>query len=846
MAKSKSEFTSKDPKTKKNSDVKRTRLWDGVTESDYINETNIEDKEMGAYNLEKMGIYALNATCSRHILDAMDSLKPVERRILYAMYLSKAYVVGNGGKKKSQGIVGETNKFHPHGGNTIYDTMVGMSQYWKRGIPLITVHGSKGDPTIKKYAAERYTEVTISPYAYECFFDSFDRSCVEMMQASNMEDEIPVSLPSKFPNILTNGGVGIAYGYSFAIPPYNPDDVIMATKRLLKDSEDQDFYIYPDLPTGCDIVDDGTELRKICEEGMGKLHMRGHIEIQEGKNTWILRITSVPWLTSPLDIKEDIANLQKQGIAQIEDVQDISDQYKLKDGTVITDVIIDVIIRKELDPYVIRDILYKNTNLDRTIAVQFRMVEDGLNVVQRNLYDSLNSWIDGRREYLRRLYNKKIRYTKARISILESFIELKDPKKIDKVIEVIRTHDEDEIVGYLVRKFGMNSYQADVVADQKLRAWSKSRMLSYEEELPERIKELDEYMKIVQSEKYIDEIISNDMDDLRKYSHPRRSTIILKEDGPKVADTEHLLVFTKKGLVKKLPVSPIGRNKGYGQFAAGDYPIHRIQISNMDSVILFDSTGRYSVIPVSTIPNSLHTDTGESVFSIAKLEGEIISVYPFYTPKNQRDLKKINSKGAFVFTLTKKGQMKKTPLAEFTSLRMIKNARAVRGKADEQLAMAEIMFDVGNILVYSKNGMASILATSDIPETGKDTVGNLVLNVTSDDECLGFCTVNGAKEILIVSERGAMKRVDCVEGTSFNALHPMKRRNTVYITSINNDDKVFRCLPIGEKDEKIFVCNRKDIHEYPIDAIPVLTRRASCPKLIPVPNGDNIITVIKV
>ena len=823
---------------------KRNRLWEGVTEDDYSNESNIEDKEMGTYNMEKMSLYALNVSCSRHILDSMDSLKPVERRILYSMYLAKAYDHGAGIKKKSQSIVGEANKFHPHGGTTIYDTLVGMSQYWKRGIPLIHIYGSNGDPTIKKYAADRYTEAAISKYAYECFFETFDPSCVEMTLASNMEDYIPVSLPSKFPNILLNGGLGIAYGYSFTIPPYNPDDVIMATKRLLRNPDDHDFFIYPDLPTGCDIIDDGSELRKICETGVGKLHMRAHIEILEEKNHWVLEITSVPWLTSPVDIREDIAKLQKSGMAQIEDVRDASDQYKLKDGTIITDIILRILVNKALDPYAIREILYKNTSLDRTLSVQFRMVEDGLNIVQRDLYSVLNSWIDGRKEYLRRIYNKKIRYTEARISVLKIFIELKDPKKIDKVIKIIMNHNEEDTIEYLVKEFKMNSYQASQVADAKLKAWNRDKVMSYEQELPLRIQELEGYNKIVRSEKEIDKVILRDLDDLKKYAHPRKSSIILKEDGPEISDTEHILVFTKKGRVKKLPANPIGRSKGYGAFAAGDYPTHRIKISNLNSVILFDRLGRYSIIPVSQIPNSLNTDIGESVYNIAKLQGEIISVYPFISQSTEMEFKKLTKKRACVFSLTKSGLMKKMSITEFTNSRSVKNVRFMKGKADDQLAMAQIVLDGGNFLVYSENGDCSIVSSEDIPEIGKDGAGNFVITLKDGDNCKGFCCVNQrVPEVLVVTERGGMKRVDCT-GETFSSAVPMKRRRTTILSKLSAGDTIHSCIPISKNVEKIVAWNRKDIYEFALDDIPVLSRRASPQKLISVPNGDNVISVL--
>ena len=822
------------------------RLWTGITEQDYYNDDNVEEKDMGAFNMEKMTIYALNATCSRHIIDSIDSLKPVERRILYTMYQMRAYLRGNtGSKKKCQSIVGETNKYHPHGGGTIYDTLVGMSQYWKKAIPLIKIHGSKGDPTIEKYAAERYTEATISQYAYECFFETYDSSCVEMTTVNQMET-IPVSLPSKFPNILLNGGIGIAYGYSFTIPAYNPSDVIMATKRLLKDPNDNDFYIYPDLPTGCDIIEDGGELRTICETGMGKLHMRARIDILEERNKWILHITSIPWLSSAIDIKSAIADLQKRGGVTIEDVQDKSEQVRFSDGTIITNIIIDVILNKALDPYAIREILYKNTTLDRTVAIQFRMVDEGTKIVQEDLYSALSNWIDTRREYLRRIYRKKLDYTDARIHVLQVFIQMKDPKKIKQVMDTILNNDADDAEKYLVETFGINSYQAKILVDAKLNVFSKDKMLRYEEELPLRIEELANYKKILSSEKEIDKIILEDLDDLKKYTYPRRSRIISAEDGPQIADTEHILIFTKKGNVKKLPSVSIGRTRGYGQFAIGDYPIQRIQISNLDSVIIFDSLGKFSVVPVHTIPNSLQTDTGESIYNIARLEGEVVSVYPFFSPKTQRDLKKINKNGAFVFTLTKKGQMKKTPISEYTSIRSIKNARTIKGKFGDQLAMAEVLLNTGNIMVYSKDGMCSIISVDDIPEMGKDAVGNQVLNISENDECKGFCMVNASvKNILVVTEKGGMKRVDCSEGV-FNSAVPMKRKNTVYLATLTNGDTIFTCKPLTTEENRVVIWNKKDIQEFPLDQIDVRSRKAPCQKIIPVPNGDNIISVIVV
>ena len=208
------------------------------------------------------------------------------------------------------------------------------------------------------------------------------------------------------------------------------------------------------------------------------------------------------------------------------------------------------------------------------------------------------------------------------------------------------------------------------------------------------------------------------------------------------------------------------------------------------------------------------------------------------------EFKKLTKKRACVFSLTKSGLMKKMSITEFTNSRSVKNVRFMKGKADDQLAMAQIVLDGGNFLVYSENGDCSIVSSEDIPEIGKDGAGNFVITLKDGDNCKGFCCVNQrVPEVLVVTERGGMKRVDCT-GETFSSAVPMKRRRTTILSKLSAGDTIHSCIPISKNVEKIVAWNRKDIYEFALDDIPVLSRRASPQKLISVPNGDNVISVL--
>ena len=319
-------------KKQKISKEEKDLLWGGVTEKDFENEAeNVYDKDIGEYDKRSMTYFSQNVNLMRHLPRLADSLKPVERRGLYTLYEDKAFPGTR--SKKSSVIVGDTMTYHPHGDGSIYGTLVGMAQPFTNPVPMVQGTGNFGnDIHPNGNAAMRYTEMTMSNYAQDCFFSDYDDDCIEKIFNTSRDEDEPLALPCKYPNILVNGGFGIATGNAFCVPTYSIPDIVKLTKKLLRNPDYDDIYIMPDSPTGCDIVDNGS-LREICDTGTGVLKMRSTITIEENPkrpNVWILRVHNLPWMVSIDSITDALTKYTKDGVLPIKDIEDHSYTIKVK------------------------------------------------------------------------------------------------------------------------------------------------------------------------------------------------------------------------------------------------------------------------------------------------------------------------------------------------------------------------------------------------------------------------------------------------------------------------------------------------------------------------------------
>lgn len=1014
-------------------ELKGERIWDKITDADFENERNIDEDDLAQYDLEKMKIFSANINYFRQILRLSDSLKPVERRLLYTMYLSKA--LPGTKTQKSNRIVGNAMQYHAHGdclrGNTnfvltngevktikelydeyiinekglkenndeeypyqssllipvlsvlanvsilangtvmpnyitdirigqytkkiyhihlknggciqctnnhpimirsghrllwvkaenlkvgdkiyaqevrkrnpedefifniitnakntitdiiveeleeeepmydftsvnllaqnalivtyqdnykmefacvhnssIYKSLVGMSQVWKRPVPLIQGKGNFGNDAFpESYAHSRYTEATLSKYAYECFFEDYDEDCVETIFNTAIDGPEPLSLPAKFPNILVNGGVGIAVGNAFRIPPYNINDIISLCKRLINNPDHPDIYMVPDLPTGCSIIDPGDGFKEMCETGTGTLTMRADIEIIEKPKKWVLKVRDIPWMTSLRTIEDKLEELTRKNILPIKDIQNESEQIKLKDGSLRTIIDYRIIIDKSHDPYVVRNKLYKLTDLEKAVGINFKVVLAGLSIGQLSMRELVLSWIDERREYKRRLLNKKIVKLNSRISLLEILIKLLDKDNINKTVNIIKNSNSSELVHRLREHGNMSSFQASKIAEMRLNAFTKDARERYIEEKKKLEKELEEVMDLIKSEKKIDKIIIGELEDLRKYGSPRKSQLIAPETGRQVAKTNHIIVTTKQGYIKKLPANNDGKSYSLGAFKNYDYPTNRIEINNLDSIILFDSLGKFTRMPVYEIDNTEINNGGNKVYDVTKLDGEIVSVFPDFNPTTEKYIKDNLNTDITLVTLSKDGYLKKTKLEEYTKLKNTKNIRAVKLKDNDSLIYANIIMDTSNVLIYTKKGKYVFIKASDIALQSKDSMGLLSIQLEDGDECVGLSVIGDNDEyLLVVTEKGNMKKCEI----EFMGNAGKRKVSTSYISSLDPTDNVIFVSGV-KNDSKVIVCNRNNYNTYEVDMIPTLTRRAKGQKMIPVPVGDNIISVV--
>lgn len=814
-------------------------MWAGIEEDAFLTESNIEDVNIADYNLENMTYFFANTNYFRQVIRLSDGLKPVVRRTMYQMYRGKAY---GGSRMKSGSIIGDTLKIHAHNDVAIYEAMVGLAQQWKTPVPLIRGRGNFGNEKDDPVAAYRYTEASLSKYGYECFFSDYDPDCIEKLHNTAADVYEPMSLPTKFPNILVNGGTGLAPCNTFRVPPFNIDDIIKNTKRVLANPDCGDVYMIPDLPTGCPIVDSDGQLDSIVETGKGTLRMRADIDIQEvtvnHTKYWALCVKNIPWMVSLRMVRERLVSLKAKGQLPFEDIQDYSYQVREKDGRFSMQLDFRILISYAHDPYAFRNKIWKLTDLDKGVAVDLKAVVDELKVRRFPLKMLIQSWIDERRSYKRRLYNKRLLKINERIDLLRVLITALDDKNINRTIKTIRRCRNDDLYDELSKICDMTRYQAMRLSESKLNTLTAEERQKYLKELPERIAERDELIEIIGSERKIDQIIADELDDLKKYASPRKSRVIRDSDaGETIADTMHTLVVTNQGYVKKLPFyrDDPKKNHNFGVFNNMDYPISAMTVHNRDSVLFFDSYGRYSSIDVHMIDTCEPSHCGYRIYDFTKLNGKIVQTIPGFKESQLKDLKARG--GAYLITLTSDGYIKKTALEEYLKVKGTRNIRAVKVREGDSLVYAALMVGNPNVIIYTKKGKYLYTSMDAFDPTGKDTAGLMSLKLEPGDSCIGVSLVKPNTDFIgVVTEKGLVKKCELAYFGDVSK----RRASPSYLVTLDSNDNVHSVFEMSHKDD-ITVVTTQGTTNLDKDKIPVMSRKAKGSKMISVPLGAKII-----
>lgn len=760
--------------------------------------------------------YSIKVNRQRMIPDRRDGLKPVHRRILDIMYNRLGCINHT---IKSARIVGEVvGVSHPHGDSSVYDAMKPMANWFEIKIPLITPQGQFGGVQGDGAAAPRYTEAKVSKYAVDCIISDLkdEKNVVDWLPTYDETNMEPEFFPVSVPNLLINGAFGIGFGMKSEIPKHNLVEVIDATINLIK-NPDADVVLVPDHCMPVEIVD--TNFKAICNKGRGSYVARGIIDIEDGpRDTKLLVIKSMPDLVFLPTIQKKIESMAKSNMLQISDVYDKSDEFNLR---------YTIQLKKGIDPYYARDLIYKRTNMEKTYFINFEVL-DKLEPVRMSYKSYLQSFIEFRKTCKFRLYCNKLQHVDTKIHEKDVFIKVLQSGEIDNIINNIKKNantNDSELVEYLIDKLDITDLQASYIINANIKKLSIGYLNKYLEEAAELTKLKDEYMaKILNEELLVREIIGELEYYKKKYGSPRTSKIISRSKINNIPEGTFRVIFTENNFVKKLP-----ENFGNGSFS-NDRPKHIITGNNTQSILVFDENGRVFSLPIHRIHPSDKSSNGIDIRQILKkCTSNIVKV--IYLPTIE-ELSKSKDK-YYITVLASNGNIKKMDLEDFLK---IPSSGMLYSRLDKDVFIKSVDIYHGalDIIVYNRK-KAIRINMNDIPHQRRNTKG---MKSISSSIAEGMSLVlPGSKELLIITDKGFINRIDIV------AL-PTSTRNQSgnQIIKLGKGDSINTIHAVNDKHSTVKVATSGgDTVEVNISDINQYSSRSKGDKLISVKSGHSII-----
>lgn len=701
--------------------------------------------------------YAMSVIVGRALPDVRDGLKPVNRRILYG--LSALGITPDKPHKKSARIVGEVMaKYHPHGDSSIYDAMVKMAQVFSTRYPLVDGHGNFGSVDGDGAAASRYTEARMSPFSLQMVRD-IGKETVDFADNYDGEEQEPVVLPSRVPNLLINGSNGIAVGMATSIPPHNLGETIDACVKMIDDDEctvDDLIKIIkaPDFPTGAQII--GKEgAREAYRTGTGKVLVRSECEIEEGsRGRTRIVVSSIPYQVNKARLIESMAALVKdKKVEGISNIQDESARGNLR-------IVID--LKKDVNPNVILNRLYKHTQLQTSYSMIMLALVNGEPKIL-NLYQILDEYLKHQKEVVTRRTRFDLRKAEERAHILEGYVIALD--NIDEVIKVIRSAYNDAKEKLMIR-FSLSEAQAQAILDMRLARLQGLEREKIEEELAELRKRIAYFKELLADEKKLMGVIKDELLEIKKKYGDKRRTKLVNGDGEldeeALIDEEDVAItLTHMGYIKRVPENTYKAQRRGGKGILGlttrdsDFVKDLIITSTHDDLLFFTDMGKVYKMKGYEVPEASRTAKGTPVINFLNLNsGEKVSaVIPV----------KEFSQDNYLVMITRNGTIKKTPMSEFDSIR--KNGLiAINLKDGDKLISVSQSNGDENIYVITKLGKAIAFNENDVRSMGRNAAGVRAINLDYGDEVVSMeLDIDGTREMLVVSENGFGKRTSLDE-----------------------------------------------------------------------------------
>lgn len=702
--------------------------------------------------------YAMSVIAARALPDVRDGLKPVQRRILYAMI-----ELNNGPDKphrKCARIVGDTmGKYHPHGDSSIYEALVKLAQDFSTRYPLIDGHGNFGSVDGDGAAAMRYTEARLSKISMEMLSD-INKDTVDFTPNFDETEKEPQVLPSRYPNLLVNGTSGIAVGMATNIPPHNLREISNAVLKMIDNriEEDRDTSMEelleivkgPDFPTGATIL--GTRgIEEAYRTGRGKIKVRAVTDIEampNGKNRII--VTELPYMVNKARLIEKIAELVKdKKIDGITELRDESDRSGMR---------ICIELRRDVNANVILNQLYKHTQMQDTFGViMLALVNNEPRVL--NLHDMLKYYIQHQEEVVTRRTRYDLNKAEERAHILQGLLIALD--NIDEVINIIRSSQNGNIAKTrLIERFALSDVQAQAIIDMRLRALTGLEREKLETEYAELTAKIEEYKSILADIKKLLGVIKEELIVIRdKYGDDRRTSIGFDEYDISMEDLipneNTVIAMTRLGYIKRMTVDNFKSQHRGGKGIKGMHTIDEdfiedlLMTSTHHYIMFFTNKGRVYRLKAYEIPESGRTARGTAIINLLQLtpEERITAIIPL----------KEYQENKFLFMATRKGIVKKTPIKDYENIRK-SGLQAINLREDDELIEVKTTNNQKDIILVTKNGQCIRFNERDVRATGRTSMGVIGMNLEDNDEIIGMQINTQGEYLLFVSEYGMGKR----------------------------------------------------------------------------------------
>ncbi|MEC4114681.1 DNA gyrase subunit A [Myroides pelagicus] len=809
-----------------------------MSEGEKLIPINIEEQMKSAYI-----DYSMSVIVSRALPDVRDGLKPVHRRVLFGMY--ELGVLSNRAHKKSARIVGEVlGKYHPHGDSSVYDTMVRMAQDWSMRYLLVDGQGNFGSVDGDSPAAMRYTEARMKKISEEILAD-IDKETVDFQLNFDDTLEEPKVMPTRIPNLLVNGASGIAVGMATNMAPHNLSEVIDGTLAYIdnNDIEIDELINYikaPDFPTG-GIIYGYEGVREAFKTGRGRVVMRAKANIEEVDGRECIIVTEIPYQVNKAEmIKKTAEAINEKKIDGIATIRDESDRKGMR---------IVYVLKRDAVPNIVLNTLYKYTQLQSSFSVNNIALVEG-RPQMLNLKDLIYHFVEHRHDVVTRRAEYELRKAEERAHILEGLIIASD--NIDEVIALIRgSKNTDEARAKLIERFSLSEIQARAIVEMRLRQLTGLEQDKLRAEYEEIMKLIDHLKALLASKELRMNLIKEELVEVReKYGDERRSQIEYAGGDVSItdliADEQVVITISHAGYIKRTPLSEYKTQNrgGVGQKSAGtrdqDFLEQMYVATNHQYMLFFTQKGKCFWMRVYEIPEGSKTSKGRAIQNLINIESDD-KVKAFICTQDLKDEEYINSH--FVIMATKKGQVKKTPLEQYSRPRQ-NGINAITIKEDDELLEAKLTDGKSKVLMAVRSGKLVRFDEEKTRPMGRTASGVRGITLADDnDELIGMISVSDLNsEILVVSAKGYGKRSALDEYRETN-------RGGKGVKTMNITDKTGQLVSINSvtDTDDLMIINKSGLTiRMRVSDLRVMGRATQGVRLINIKDNDSIAAVCKV